>query len=144
MPLPREAAVTCVLVWYEYLMGPLATDEAELAHAFLRGRIELVTEEDAVLAAELFNATGRRRTLKTDALIAAMAIRAEADFVTVNVTDFEPFVAHGLRLVPGEAWRSVHPVPQIKRAAHNEPPVAGEKEEAPGTQAVVRSRPALY
>jgi len=37
--------------------------------------------------------------LKTDALIAAAAIRAGADFVTVNVTDFQPFVAHGLRLV---------------------------------------------
>jgi predicted nucleic acid-binding protein len=97
-----EAAVASALVWYEYLMGPLAADEAELAHAFLRGRIEPVAEEDTVLGAELFNAAGHRRTLKTDALIAAMAIRASADFVTVNVTDFEPFVAHGLRLMPGK------------------------------------------
>lgn len=38
--------------------------------------------------------------LTTDALIAATTIRAKADFVTLNVADFKPFVAHGLRLVP--------------------------------------------
>jgi len=35
-----------------------------------------------------------------DALIAAAAIRADALFVTVNTADFEPFVAHGLKLMP--------------------------------------------
>ena len=97
-----EAAAVCALVWYEFLLGPLGDGEAELAHAFLGGRIEPVGAEDAALAANLFNAAGRRRTLKTDALIAALAIRAEADFVTINVADFEPFIPHGLRLVPAE------------------------------------------
>lgn len=97
-----EAAAVCALVWYEFLLGPLVDGEAELAHAFLGGRIEPVGAEDAALAAKLFNAAGRRRTLKTDALIAALAIRAEADFVTINVADFEPFIPHGLRLVPAE------------------------------------------
>jgi len=95
-----EAAAACVVVWYEFLLGPLAEDEAGLAHAFIGGRIEPMTEADAELGARLFNACGRRRTLKTDALIAATAIRAKADFVTLNVADFKPFVAHGLRLVP--------------------------------------------
>ncbi|TAN05804.1 MAG: PIN domain-containing protein [Rhodanobacteraceae bacterium] len=95
-----EAAAVCAAVWYEYLLGPLADGESELAHAFLSGRVEPMLEEDAVLGAELFNAAGRRRTLRTDALIAAAAIRAGADFVTLNVTDFQPFVVHGLRLVP--------------------------------------------
>jgi predicted nucleic acid-binding protein len=44
------------------------------------------------------NAGGRRRTLKTDALIAAVAIRARAEFVTVNRVDYEPFVVQELRL----------------------------------------------
>ena len=35
--------------------------------------------------------------LKTDALIAATAIRAGAEFLTLNRADFEPFAAHGLR-----------------------------------------------
>lgn len=94
-----EAAAVCSMVWYEYLLGPLVDDEAELARAFVSDRIEPITEEDAVLGADLFNAAGRKRTLKTDALIAAAAIRADADFVTINVADFEPFVAHGLRLL---------------------------------------------
>ncbi len=95
-----ETAAVCAVVWYEFLLGPLADDEAELAHAFIGGRVEPMTEDDAELGARLFNACGRRRNLKTDALIAATAIRANADFVTVNVADFKPFVAHGLRLVP--------------------------------------------
>lgn len=97
-----EAAAVCAVVWYEYLLGPLADDEAKLAHAFLTGQIEPISDKDAALGAQLFNAAGRRRALKTDALIAAAAVRARADFVTVNAADFQPFVAHGLRLVPAE------------------------------------------
>lgn len=98
-----EPAAVCAVVWYEYLLGPLADDEADLARAFLSGRIEPIAEGDARLAAELFNAAGRRRVLKTDALVAAAAIRAHADFVTINVEDFKPFVAGGLRLVAATA-----------------------------------------
>lgn len=98
--LDGEAVAVCAVVWYEYLLGPLADGEAELARAFVSGRIEPILEADAVLGTELFNAAGRRRTLKTDALIAASAIRAGADFVTINVVDFKPFVEHGLRLIP--------------------------------------------
>ncbi|MGH8112996.1 MAG: type II toxin-antitoxin system VapC family toxin [Rhodanobacteraceae bacterium] len=97
-----EAAAVCAVVWYEYLLGPLADGEAELARAFLSGRIEPVIDEDAASGAQLFNAAGRRRVLWTDALIAASAIRAGADFVTVNAADFRPFVVHGLRLVPAK------------------------------------------
>ena len=94
-----EPAAVCSVVWCEYLYGPLADDEAALARAFLQGRIQPVTEEDAQLAAELFNATGRKRTHRIDTLIAACAIRANAEFVTANVADFQPLTVHGLRLV---------------------------------------------
>lgn len=94
-----ETVAVCSLVWYEYLLRPLTEGEPELARAFLSGRIQPILEEDGILGAQLFNAAGRRRALKTDALIAAAAIRAEADFVTINVADFQPFVVHGLRLV---------------------------------------------
>lgn len=100
--LDGEPVGACTVVWYEFLCGPLAQDEAELARAFLQGRIVPLTEDDAVLAASLFNAAGRRRTLKTDALIAAAAIRAKARLATLNTVDFEPFVAQGLQLVPVE------------------------------------------
>lgn len=88
------------MVWYEFLLGPLAEDETEPAHAFIGGHVEPMTEAGAELGARLFNARGRRRAPKTDALIAATAIRAKADFVILNLADFKPFVAHGLRLVP--------------------------------------------
>lgn len=96
-----EPAAASTLVWYEYQIGPLAADEAMLAHAFLQGRIAPVTEEDAIAASTLLNAAGRRRGLKTDALIAAAAIRAKAELVTLNIADFQPFAEHGLRLIPG-------------------------------------------
>lgn len=100
--LAGEPASACAVVWYEFLSGPLMPDEADLARAFLQGRIEPITEDDAVLAASLFNAAGRRRTLKTDALIAATAIRARAQFVTLNTADFEPFVTQGLQLLAAD------------------------------------------
>ena len=95
-----ESVAVSALVWYEFLSGPLAETEAGLARAFIEGRILPVGEDAAELAAELFNAAGRKRTLKTDAHIAAMAIRAKAEFVTLNGADFEPFVSQGLRLFP--------------------------------------------
>lgn len=70
-----------------------------MARAFLEGRILSVREDAAELAADL-NAAGRKRMFKTDALIAAMAIRAKAEFVTLNGAVFEPFVSQGLCLFP--------------------------------------------
>jgi predicted nucleic acid-binding protein len=98
--LDGEPAAVCSLVWYEFLSGPVEESEADLARAFVADHILAIEDADATLAAKLFNATGRKRALKTDALIAACAIRADALFVTVNRSDFEPFVAHGLRVMP--------------------------------------------
>lgn len=93
-----EHAAACAVVWYEFAVGPLAEGEADMARAFLQGGIASVSEADAELAAKLYNKTGRHRRCKTDALIAACAMGADSELVTCNVGDFEPFVAHGLRL----------------------------------------------
>lgn len=98
-----EPVAVSAIAWYEFLNGPLGADEAMLAHAFVRGSVVAVTEQHAALAAELFNRAGRRRALNTDAMIAAVAIHAKADLVTLNVGDFEPFVEAGLRLVDSDA-----------------------------------------
>lgn len=79
-----KAIAVCAVVWYEYLLGPLVDGEAKLARAFISGRIEPISEADAALGAAWFNGAGRRRVLKTDAPIAAAAIRAGAAFGTSN------------------------------------------------------------
>jgi len=94
-----EPAAVSSLVWYEFSVGPLAENEADMAKAFLQRRIIPLSVEDAELAAEIFNLAGRRRVFKTDAIIAAVAMRADAEFVTLNQADFEPFTTLGLRLV---------------------------------------------
>lgn len=55
-------------------------------------------ETNARIAAELFNNSGRRRTLRVDAMIAAAAIAADASLATNNRENFEVFVQSGLRL----------------------------------------------
>lgn len=94
-----EPAAASALVWYEFLVGPVSAEEVRLALSFIRGRVVPVDADAAQRAAELFNNSGRRRPLKTDALIAAVAIQAGAEFLTLNVDDFRPFVAGGLKLL---------------------------------------------
>lgn len=93
-----EPAGVSTVVWYEFLIGPVAEEEVALARAFVRGNIVALETEDARLAATLYNQAGRRRSLKTDTLIAAVAIRAGAEFLTVNTDDFLPLAPFGLKL----------------------------------------------
>lgn len=93
-----DPASACAAVWYEYLIGPLDAGEQHLALQFIRSDVFALDKDDAVAAADLFNLSGRKRGVKTDALIAAAAIRREAELFTLNVKDFLPFVKHGLQL----------------------------------------------
>jgi predicted nucleic acid-binding protein len=93
-----EAAAISIVAWYEFLIGPISDQEIALAFAFVRGNLVALETEDARLAVDLYNQAGRRRTLKTDALIAATAIRAKASLLTINAEDFRPFVPLGLEL----------------------------------------------
>lgn len=93
-----EPAAVSAVVWYEFLVGPVDETEVRLAAAFLKGHVVPIDADTARLASTLFNGAGRRRALKTDALIAAAAIQASAEFVTLNVDDFRAFVDGGLRL----------------------------------------------
>ncbi len=86
------------IAWSEYLCGPL--DEADVAKAkrILSG-IEAFTDEDAELAGDLFNHTGRRTRSHIDCMIAAHAIRRNALLATLNFRAFAGFERFQLKLV---------------------------------------------
>jgi predicted nucleic acid-binding protein len=86
------------VAWTEFLNGPVSPLEVSRAEAVLQSRIVPFGRLEAVLAAELFNKTGRRRGSRFDCLIAATAMLAQAEIATVNQADFNSFTPHGLKL----------------------------------------------
>lgn len=94
-----EPVATSSLAWFEYVCGPVAEAEQHLVRAAIGGQILDVDEAIADRAAALFNHAGRKRSLRTDSLIAATAILAGAELASFNAQDFAPFTAHGLTLL---------------------------------------------
>jgi len=86
------------VVWYEFLCEPVSAPQIAVARAFLQ-EIVAVDERCAIEAARMFNVAGRTRRLRVDALIAGTAIAFNASLATGNRADFQPFVAHGLKLI---------------------------------------------
>lgn len=84
--------------WAEFLCGPLTTHDVELAAQIVFEPTPFAGE-DAALAAELFNRSGRRRGSLTDCMIAATALRAEASLATANPADFRKLEPAGLKVV---------------------------------------------
>lgn len=93
-----QTLATGAIAWTEFLNGPVSAMEVTRAEAVLQSRIVPFGRPEAVLAAELFNKTGRRRGSRFDCLIAATAMLAQAEVATVNQSDFNPFLPHGLKL----------------------------------------------
>jgi predicted nucleic acid-binding protein len=88
------------VAWHEFVRGPLKDTDHHRALWILENRIHALDKEDAEIAALLFNRGGRKRASTSDCLIAASALRRELQLVTLNLSDFEPFVAYGLKLYP--------------------------------------------
>jgi predicted nucleic acid-binding protein len=86
------------IAWAELLCGPIERGQADLAARVVPRRFAF-GEEDAAVAARLFNDTGRRRGSLTDCMIAATALRIDAPLATENTADFRRFAAAGLRIV---------------------------------------------
>ena len=85
------------VAWTEFLCGPV--DDAALSVAsVVVGRQSPFTDEMAVIAARLFNGSGRRRGTMVDCMIAATALAEEAAVATSNPDDFSRFEAFGLTL----------------------------------------------
>jgi predicted nucleic acid-binding protein len=83
--------------WFEFLCGPVTPAQISTIRAFLT-EIVVFDEPQAREAARLFNAVGRKRHLRVDAMIAGTASAVGAALATGNRADFAPFVAHGLLL----------------------------------------------
>lgn len=98
-----ESLAASAIAWTEFLNGPVTPREVSRAEAVLQSRIIPFGQGEAALAAELFNQTGRRRGSRFDCLIAATAIRAQAEVATINLSDFKVFLPHGLKLVAASA-----------------------------------------
>ena len=89
---------TCAVAWSEFCNGPLTSEAREAALISISGRIVPLDQLMAEKAAQLFNATGRRRGSHADCMIAACAIISDAPLSTMNTKDFERFIRFGLRL----------------------------------------------
>jgi predicted nucleic acid-binding protein len=93
----REIVGTSAIAWAELFCGPLSARDELLARQVF-SRVELFSGTDAEMAAQLFNKTGRRSRSLADCMIAAVAIRCGARLATINTSDFQAFVQHGLVL----------------------------------------------
>jgi predicted nucleic acid-binding protein len=85
------------IAWAEFLCGPLDATAESMARQIFPNP-EPFLSVDAVLAANLFNQTGRRSRSLADCMIAAVAIRSGAKLATINAADFQPLIKHGLTL----------------------------------------------
>ena len=93
-----ESFAASALAWTEFLNGPVQPQEIALVESVIESRVVPFGKATAVVAAELFNKTGRRRGSRFDCLIAAAAIQSQAEVATVDASDFNVFVPHGLKL----------------------------------------------
>lgn len=92
-----EALGMSTVAWTELLCGPLSPSEMEWA-AEIVGQRRNFTPEHAVIAARLFNDSGRRRGSLIDCMIGATALADGASIATANVVDFRRFATAGLEL----------------------------------------------
>jgi predicted nucleic acid-binding protein len=93
------------IAWTEFLCGPIAIIDHELASRVVSARV-VFTEDQATVAARLFNESGRRRGSMVDCMIAAAALAERAPIVTANPDDFGRFTAAGLGVIDAASRHS--------------------------------------
>lgn len=97
----EQLAVSSV-AWSEFLNGPHTKSQKDAVQAIVEGRILDFTAKEAEQASRLFHYTGRKRGSHSDCMIAACAMIQSVRVATRNITDFEKFVPHGLKLLAVE------------------------------------------
>lgn len=93
-----ELFFVSAVVWFEFICGPVNARQIGTMRTVLNDIVPF-DERQAEEAARLFNACGRKRHLRVDAVIAAAATTRGARLATGNAQDFQPFVDSGLKLV---------------------------------------------
>ncbi len=93
----EETMGISAIAWTEFLCGPLQKGQVEWASNMLPKQ-EPYLPDDGLLAARLFNETGRRRGSLADCMITATALRTRASIATANESDFRLFQKFGLKL----------------------------------------------
>lgn len=91
--------ITPSISWYEFLDGPVDQTGIALMETILKTRIIPFPSDHTLEAARIFNAVGRKRNLRVDAMIAAVAIVNNAALATDNRCDFSVFTGQGLCLL---------------------------------------------
>ena len=71
-------ASTCSVVWHEYVREPLLDQDRARALRVIESRMIALERRNAEMAAELYNATGRRLGSTADCLIATVAMDTKA------------------------------------------------------------------
>ena len=92
-----EPLAVSAVAWAEFLCGPLAGPDRELAERIV-GRRREFGPDHAEIAARLFNESGRRRGSLPDCMVAAAALADDAPVATSNAADFRRFAAAGLSI----------------------------------------------
>ena len=92
-----QALIMSSVAWAEFLCGPLDVGDLGVAERLVERRKDF-TPDDAVVAARLFNESGRRRGTIIDCMIGAAALADGASVATSNVAHFSRFAAAGLKL----------------------------------------------
>ena len=92
-----ETFCTPATAWYEFLCGPVNAVHVSTMRGVLQSVVPFDSQQSQE-AARLFNATGRKRRLRVDAMIAAAATTLRVPLATSNGDDFEEFVPLGLQL----------------------------------------------
>ena len=93
-----EDLCTSSIAWHEFICGPVDDEGVLVVQSLLQERVLPYSSDQAFESARLFNATGRKRHLRINAMIAAAAIVADAELATGNTGHFEVFRRLGLKL----------------------------------------------
>ena len=93
-----QVLIMSSVAWAEFLCGPLDIGDLGVAERLVERRKDF-TPDEAVVAARLFNESGRRRGTIIDCMIGAAALADGASVATSNATHFSRFSAAGLKLV---------------------------------------------